>query len=165
VDSDESSSNECWSVRDGVLINRPVQEEGKPTALRTCATEREFEISVSRWKLACPRREQRIYLRGIYEIQSRKVSARRSIPTTWAQSTAASAHHGRREAGRQWQTFDITLVDRHVTVVLNGSRSSITASAGMHRRALWSDEFRPAIYLQATIRAWTTGMWYTAGRE
>ena len=50
----------------------------------------------------------------------------------------------------QWQTFDITLVDRHVTVVLNGQK--IIDNQPLHGctgGALWSDVVRPGpIYLQ-----------------
>ena len=50
----------------------------------------------------------------------------------------------------QWQTLDITLVDRHVTVKLNDqiiidNEPLLGCTGG----ALWSDEFRPGpIYLQ-----------------
>jgi hypothetical protein len=50
----------------------------------------------------------------------------------------------------QWQTFDITLLDRHVTVKLNG-RTLIDNEPllGCTGGALWSDEFKPGpIYLQ-----------------
>jgi hypothetical protein len=54
-----------------------------------------------------------------------------------------------RPAG-QWQSFDITLVDRHVTLILNrkkiiDNRPLLGCTGG----ALWSDQFRPGpIYLQ-----------------
>ena len=50
----------------------------------------------------------------------------------------------------QWQSFNITLVDRHVTVELNdkviiGNQPLLGCTGG----AMWSDEFRPGpIYLQ-----------------
>ena len=50
----------------------------------------------------------------------------------------------------QWQTMDITLVDRHVSVVLNGKTIIDNQPAkGCTGGALWSDPFRPGpIYLQ-----------------
>jgi hypothetical protein len=50
----------------------------------------------------------------------------------------------------QWQTLDITLVDRHVTVVLNGKKVIDNQPlAGCTGGALWSDAQRPGpIYLQ-----------------
>jgi hypothetical protein len=50
----------------------------------------------------------------------------------------------------QWQSLDITLVDRHVTVKLNGkliidNQPLLGCTGG----ALWSDQFKPGpIYLQ-----------------
>jgi len=50
----------------------------------------------------------------------------------------------------QWQTFDITLVDRHLTVIHNGKKTIDNQPVlGCTGGALWSDEFRPGpIYLQ-----------------
>jgi hypothetical protein len=50
----------------------------------------------------------------------------------------------------EWQALDITLVDRHVTVILNGQKIIDNQPlAGCTGGALWSDEFRPGpIYLQ-----------------
>jgi len=50
----------------------------------------------------------------------------------------------------QWQSYDITLLDRHVTVELNGKRIIDNEPLlGCTGGALWSDEFRPGpIYLQ-----------------
>ncbi len=50
----------------------------------------------------------------------------------------------------QWQSFDITLMDRHVTVILNGRKIIDNQPLlGCTGGALWSDQFRPGpIYLQ-----------------
>jgi hypothetical protein len=50
----------------------------------------------------------------------------------------------------QWQTMGITLLDRHVTVVLNGKTIIDNQPLlGCTGGALWSDEFKPGpIYLQ-----------------
>ena len=51
---------------------------------------------------------------------------------------------------RTWQTLDITLVDRHVTVILNGQTIIDNQPVlGCTGGALWSDPLRPGpIYLQ-----------------
>ena len=61
----------------------------------------------------------------------------------------------------EWQTIDITLVDRHVTVILNGKTIIDNQPVlGCTGGALWSDEFRPGpIYLQGDHRRWTTATW------
>jgi hypothetical protein len=50
----------------------------------------------------------------------------------------------------EWQTMDLTLVDRHVTVVLNGKTIIDNQPAlGCTGGAMWSDQFKPGpIYLQ-----------------
>ena len=50
----------------------------------------------------------------------------------------------------QWQTLDITLVERHATVILNGKKIIDNQPLlGCTGGALWSDPFRPGpIYLQ-----------------
>jgi hypothetical protein len=50
----------------------------------------------------------------------------------------------------EWQTYDITLVDRHLTVILNGKKVIDNKPIlGCTGGALWSDEFRPGpLYLQ-----------------
>jgi len=60
------------------------------------------------------------------------------------------------KAPGEWQTFDITLVDRHVTVVLNARRSSTTSHCSLHRRCAVVDQFRPGRCIsRATTPAWT----------
>jgi len=64
-------------------------------------------------------------------------------------SRIAPSENPSKPAG-EWQHFEITLVDRHVTVVLNGK--TIIANQplpGCTGGALWSDVQRPGpIYLQ-----------------
>ena len=50
----------------------------------------------------------------------------------------------------EWQTMDITFVDRHVTVILNGTKIIDNQPVlGCTGGALWSDVNRPGpIYLQ-----------------
>jgi hypothetical protein len=140
-------------VHDGVLSNYPVQEEGKPHRsygnLRTVQEFGDFNLQVE--VNVPPNGNSGIYLRGIYEVQvadthGRPVNAHNmgGIYSRIKPSEAVEKPAG------EWQTLDITLVDRHVTVILNGKRIiDNKAVIGCTGGALWSDPslFGP-IYLQ-----------------
>jgi hypothetical protein len=142
-----------WSVKDGVLTNDPKQEPGQPRKnYGNLRTVQEFEDFNLKLETNVPKGgNSGIYLRGIYEVQvddsyGRKVDSHnmgaiysRICPTEAAEKPAD-----------QWQTFDITLVDRHVTVILNGKKIIDNQPLlGCTGGALWSDQFRPGpIYLQ-----------------
>ena len=137
-----------WSVADGVLMNR-VEKWKHFGNLRT---DREFED----FNLTLETRTQKdsnsgIYLRGIYEIQVAETYGRPLDPHNMGAlysritpSVAAEKPIG------EWQTFDITLVDRHVTVVLNGKTIIDNQPVlGCTGGAMTSDELKPGpIYLQ-----------------
>src|ERR1043166_190833 len=142
-----------WSVQDGIMINRPVQEEGKPhRAFGNLRTEREFEdFNITLETRLRKGSNSGVYLRGIYEVQvedsyGQKLDPhhRGAIYSRITPSVAAEKPVG------VWQSLDITLVDRHVTVILNGTKIIDNAPVlGCTGGALWSDEFRPGpIYLQ-----------------
>ena len=143
-----------WSVKDGVLINEVSQEEGKPHKnYGNLRTDREFEdfnltLEVAR---AQGRQQRHLSARHLRGPGGRHATASRSTRTTWAASTAASRPPSAAEkpAG-EWQTIDITLVDRHVTVILNGKKIIDNQPLlGCTGGALWSDVTRPGpIYLQ-----------------
>lgn len=142
-----------WSVKDGVLTNDPKQEQGKPhKAYGNLRTVSEFEDFNLKLETNVPKGgNSGIYLRGIYEIQIADTFGRaldshnmgaiysRIYPTESAEKPAG-----------QWQSFDITLVDRHVTVILNGKKIIDNQPLlGCTGGALWSDPLRPGpIYLQ-----------------
>jgi len=142
-----------WSVEDGVLVNRPVQQKGRRRVsygnLRTVAEFEDFNLKL---EVNVPRRgNSGVYLRGIYEVQISDSYGRdldshnmgaiysRMTPTVNAEKPAG-----------QWQTLNITLLNRHVTVELNGkviidNQPLLGCTGG----ALWSDESKPGpIYLQ-----------------
>ena len=142
-----------WSIHDGVLVNNPAQQEGRPHIsygnLRTVAEFEDFNLKL---EVNVPKGgNSGIYLRGIYEVQvcdsynrgtdthNMGVIYSRIAPTVNAE-----------KAPGQWQTMDITLADRHVTVKLNGTTIIDNQPLlGCTGGALWSDEFRPGpIYLQ-----------------
>ena len=142
-----------WSAQKGVLVNEPVQEEGKPRkSYGNLRTKREFEDFNFKCEVLVEKGgNSGIYLRGIYEVQVAESYGQpieshvmgaiysRIAPTVAAQKPAG-----------EWQTLDITLCDRHVTVRLNDTviieNQPLPGCTG---GALWSDEFRPGpIYLQ-----------------
>jgi hypothetical protein len=142
-----------WSVADGVLINRPVQEEGKPhKSYGNLRTDREFEDFNLSLEVRVPENgNSGIYLRGIYEIQVADTFGKRldSHNMGGVYSRITPTVSAEKRAG-EWQSFDITLVDRHVTVVLNGAKIIDNQPLlGCTGGALWSDESRPGpLYLQ-----------------
>ncbi|MBM3891188.1 MAG: DUF1080 domain-containing protein [Verrucomicrobia bacterium] len=145
--------NSGWNVKDGVLDNHAPQEEGKPhKRYANLRTEREFEDFNLKLEVCVPKNgNSGIYLRGIYEVQVADTSGKpldsHNMGGIYSRITPAVA--AEKPAG-EWQTFDITLVDRHVTVIVNGK--TIIANQpllGCTGGALTSDEFRPGpIYLQ-----------------
>jgi hypothetical protein len=150
--TDEKSAN-GWSVKDGVLVNDPVREEGKPHIhygnLRTVEEFEDFnltlDVNIEKGQ------NSGIYLRGIYEVQIEesygKPLATHTTGAVYSRITPAMS--AEKPAG-EWQTLDITLLDRHVTVKLNGTTTIDNEPLmGCTGGALWSDELRPGpIYLQ-----------------
>ena len=143
----------AWSARGGVLVNKPAPRGSGPRVhygnLRTVSEFEDFNLKL---EVNVPRRgNSGVYLRGIYEVQVSDTYSRgldshhmggiysRITPTVSAEKPAG-----------QWQTMDITLLDRHVTVVLNGQRIIDNQPLlGCTGGALTSDEFRPGpLYLQ-----------------
>jgi hypothetical protein len=142
-----------WSVENGVLINRPVRQKGKRRIsygnLRTVAEFEDFNLKL---EVNVPERgNSGIYLRGIYEVQVSNSYGRgldsHNMGAIYSRITPSVSAE---KPGGRWQTMNITLVDRHVTVELNGkviidNEPLLGCTGG----ALWSDEFRPGpIYLQ-----------------
>ncbi|MBW7989221.1 MAG: DUF1080 domain-containing protein [Planctomycetes bacterium] len=142
-----------WSVKGGVLVNKPVQQKGKRHIsygnLRTVAEFEDFnlklEVNVSKGE------NSGIYLRGIYEVQVSDTYGRNldSHNMGGVYSRITPRVNAEKPAG-QWQTMNITLLDRHVTVKLNNkviidNEPLLGCTGG----AMWSDEFRAGpIYLQ-----------------
>ncbi len=141
-----------WSVKDGVLVNHAPQEPGKHISYSNIRTDAEFEDFRLTLETRVPQGgNSGIYLRGIYEVQVADTLGRQldshNMGGIYSRITPTVA--AEKEAG-QWQTFDITLVDRHVTVILNGQTIIDNQPLlGCTGGALWSDQFRPGpIYLQ-----------------
>ncbi len=137
-----------WRVKDGALINR-TDHSARHANIRT---EREFEdFNLTLEVRTLKESNSGVYLRGIYEVQiseshGKPVSSLnmggifgRICPTVAAEKPLG-----------EWQTLEATLVDRHVTVILNGRKIIDNQPLlGCTGGALWSDPFRPGpIYLQ-----------------
>jgi hypothetical protein len=142
-----------WSVENGLLVNNPVQRPGQRRLsygnLRTVAEFEDFNLKL---EVNVPKNgNSGIYLRGIYEVQVADTYGRRPNAHNMAgiYSRIAPRVAVEKPAG-EWQTMDITLVDRHVTVILNGQTVIDNEPLlGCTGGALWSDELRPGpIYLQ-----------------
>jgi hypothetical protein len=142
-----------WSVEDGILINRPEQKEGqRHISYGNLRTEAEFEDFNLKLEVNIPEGgNSGVYLRGIYEVQVSNSYGRgldsHNMGGIYSRITPVVS--AEKPAG-QWQTMNITLLDRHVTVELNGKMIIDNEPLlGCTGGALWSDEFRPGpIYLQ-----------------
>ena len=108
-----------WSAKDGVLVNRPEPGKKGYGNLRTDAEFEDFNLKLD--VLVPERSNSGIYLRGMYEVQvldsfGRKPDSHNmgGVYSRITPSQAVEKPHG------VWQTMDITLLDQHVTVILNG---------------------------------------------
>ncbi len=112
-----------WSVKDGLLVNETPKTDFSATGdyanLRTEAVFEDFWLHIE--FLIEAQRNSGVYLRGMYEAQvvdrdsrMQGIQGPGAIFGAIAPSTNAANPPG------EWNTYDLTLVDRHVTVVLNG---------------------------------------------
>lgn len=151
----EPSAANGWSVENGTLVNRPDKTTGKHYG--NIRTDREFEDFRITLEAKVPSKgNSGIYLRGIYEVQVadsfNRAPDSHGIGGVYSRITPTS---NPAKAPGEWQSFDITLVDRHVTVILNGVKIIDNQPLlGCTGGALWSDESRPGpIYLQGDHEA------------
>ena len=144
----------AWSAKEGILVNDvPPREEGKPRKhYANLRTEREFEDFNLKLEVRVPREgNSGVYLRGMYEVQVADTYGKpldsHNMGAVYSRITPTAA--AEKPPGK-WQTLEITLVDRHVTVILNGTKIVDNQPiAGCTGGALWSDVNRPGpIYLQ-----------------
>jgi len=119
----ESDKTNGWSVMDGMLVNTTTKTDFSPTGsyanVRTEAGFEDFWLHIE--FLVEEARNSGIYLRGMYEAQvvdrDSRMQGIQGVGAIFG-AIAPSANAG--NPGGQWQTYDLTLVDRHVSVVLNG---------------------------------------------
>jgi hypothetical protein len=141
-----------WSIKAGVLDNNPAQPEGKHISYGNLRTIDEFEDFNLKLEVKIPKNgNSGVYLRGIYEVQVSDSYGRPldSHNMGGIYSRIKPTVNAEKPAG-QWQTMTLTLLDRHVTVKLNGKTIIDNQPLlGCTGGALTSDEFKPGpIYLQ-----------------
>jgi hypothetical protein len=112
-----------FSVADGVLSNNPVQVEGQPHVhygnIRTDQVFGDFNLKL---EVNVPAGgNSGVYLRGMYEVQVLDSYKKELDPHNMGAiySRITPTVSAEKPAGT-WQTLDITLCDRHATVILNG---------------------------------------------
>jgi hypothetical protein len=142
-----------FKVVNGTMQNDPKQpENGEHIYYGNLRTEQEFGDFNLKLEVNVPKgNNSGVYLRGLYEIQvvdsygmeldSHNMGA--------VYSRVTPSENAEKPAG-EWQTMDITLVNRHITVILNGKKIVDNAPAeGPTGGAISADVFAPGpIYLQ-----------------
>lgn len=129
-----------WTVRDGVVVN--TKEEG--SNLMTVEKFQDFKLHV---EFRVPKRgDSGVFLRGRYEVQ---INENQELEWLSAQTTGAMYNflipsENASIGADTWQSMDITLVGRRLTVVVNGK--TVIADQiipGLSGSALDSDEAAP----------------------
>jgi hypothetical protein len=149
----ESDKINGWHVQDGMLVNTTTKTDFSPTGayanLRTEAEFEDFRLHIE--FLVEANRNSGVYLRGMYEAQVVDRDSRmQGIQGVGAIFSRIAPTTNAGKPGGEWQTYDLTLVDRHITVVLNGvkvidNQPIIGPTGG----AIYTDPSSPGpIYLQ-----------------
>lgn len=142
-----------FKVIDGVLVNDPVQTEGAEHIsygnLRTNDVFEDFNLKL---EVNVPQgNNSGVYLRGMYEIQVvdsyKKELDSHNMGAVYSRIKPVTAAE---KPGGEWQSLDITLCQRHATVILNGVKIIDNQPIyGPTGGAIQSDVFAPGpIYLQ-----------------
>lgn len=142
-----------FTVINGEMVNDPVQPaEGKHISYGNIRTDKEFEDFNLKLEVNVPAGSNSgVYLRGMYEIQVsdsyKKELDSHNMGAVY--SRIKPVVNAEKPAG-EWQSLDITLCDRHATVLLNGVRIIDNQPIyGPTGGAMKSDVFSPGpIYLQ-----------------
>jgi hypothetical protein len=109
----KNPENSHWVAKDGTLLN-----EAKGSNIRTTRTFDDFKLHI---EVRCPDHcNSGIYLRGRYEIQVGSEGGSRPQNEMGAVYGYFPPAKPMPLASGEWQTFDITLVGRNVTVLRNG---------------------------------------------
>lgn len=142
-----------WSVEDGLLVNSTPKTDFSATGaygnLRTEAVFGDFKLHIE--FLVGKDRNSGIYLRGMYEAQvvdrDSRMQGKQGVGAIFGR-VAPTKNAG--FEGGQWQSYDLILVDRHMTVVLNGEKVIDNQPVpGPTAGAMHTDPMAPGpIYLQ-----------------
>lgn len=121
----EENATNGWSMKDGILFNDPKQKDGEAHIwYGNLRTEQEFEDFNLKLDLKVDENcNSGIYLRGMTEVQvsdsyDKPVDMHGTMGAVFSRITPTV--NAAKPAG-EWQTMDITYVDRHITVKLNGT--------------------------------------------
>ena len=142
-----------WSVKDGLLVNETPKTDFSATGaygnLRTEAVFEDFKLHIE--FLIEKDRNSGVYLRGMYEAQvvdrDSRMQGLQGVGAVFGR-VAPSKNAG--YEGGKWQTYDLTLVGRHITVILNGEKVVDNQPVpGPTGGAMHTDAIAPGpIYLQ-----------------
>jgi len=111
-----------FKVINGDLVNDPVSPEGQRVSFGNLRTDAEFEDFKLTLEVNIPDGSNSgVYLRGIYEIQVVDSYGKELDPHNMGAlySRITPSEAAEKPAG-EWQSMEIILCDRHLTVVLNG---------------------------------------------
>lgn len=142
-----------WKAVDGILVNETPKKSFDPFArYGNLRTDREFEDFKLILEFKVPEGgNSGIYLRGRYEVQVLDRDSRmQGIQGVGALFARIKPSENAGKPGGVWQQYDITLVDRHLTVILNGKKVIDNQPVvGMTKGALKAEDAIPGpIYLQ-----------------
>lgn len=136
-----------FEVVNGTIRNNPVQPEtGAHLYYGNLRTEQEFGDFNLKLEVNVPKgNNSGVYLRGLYEIQVvDSYGLELDSHNMGALYSRITPSEGAEKQGGEWQTLDITLVDRHVSVILNGKKIiDNQAVDGPTGGAISSDVFAP----------------------
>src|SRR5262249_28064296 len=108
-----NAANSHWVTKDGTLLN-----EARGSNIKTTRTFQDFKLHI---EVLCPEHcNSGIYLRGRHEIQVGTEGGTQPSHEMGAIYGFQAPKVAMPLGSGQWQTFDITLVGRYVTVVRNG---------------------------------------------
>ena len=141
-----------FKVINGELVNDPVSPEGQRVSFGNLRTDAEFDDFKLTLEVNVPARSNSgVYLRGIYEIQvvdsyGKELNSH-NMGALYSRITPSEAAEKQAD---EWQTMEMILCDRHITVVLNGKKIIDNKPAyGPTGGALHADVLKSGpIYLQ-----------------
>jgi len=148
----EKNKTNGFKVIDGVMVNDPVTVEGKRVRYGNIRTVNEFKDFKLTLEVNVPEHSNSgVYLRGMYEIQVfdsyGKELDSHNMGGLYSRITPSVAAE---KPGGEWQTMEMILCERHITVILNGKTILDNVPAyGPTGGAIIADVFKPGpIYLQ-----------------
>ena len=141
-----------FKVINGELVNDPVVSEGQRVSYGNLRTDAEFEDFKLTLEVSIPAGSNSgIYLRGIYEIQVVDSYGKALDPHNMGglYSRITPSMSAEKKAG-EWQTMEMILCNRHLTVILNGKNIIDNKPVyGPTGGAMHADVMKPGpIYLQ-----------------